>query len=153
MKIARDGQWYYDNSPIGRKKLVRLFSTILRHDEDGEHYLVTPVEKIRVEVEDAPFVATLMHASGSGADQVLRFETNVGDVTEAGPDHALRFNIDPETGQPSPYVHVRARLEALISRAVFYDLVELGEVEGDAFGVRSHGCFFPIAPAEDIAGL
>ncbi|MBL6761261.1 MAG: DUF1285 domain-containing protein [PS1 clade bacterium] len=147
MKIARDGQWYYDNSPIGRKKLVRLFSTILRHDDDGEHYLVTPVEKIRVDVEDAPFVATLMTASGEGRTQVLRFETNVGDFTEAGPDHPMRFEIDATTGEPSPYVHVRARLEALIARAVFYDLVELGEVHEDRFGVWSHGVFFPIASA------
>ena len=147
MKIARDGQWYYDNSPICRKKLVRLFSTILRHDDDGEHYLVTPVEKIRVDVEDAPFVATLMTASGEGCLQVLRFETNVGDFTEAGPDHPMRFEIDATTGEPSPYVHVRARLEALIARAVFYDLVELGEVHEDRFGVWSHGVFFPIASA------
>jgi uncharacterized protein len=152
MKIARDGQWYYANSPIGRKKLVRLFSTILRHDEDGEHYLVTPVEKIRVEVEDAPFIATLMSVTGAGRQQVLRFETNVGDFTEAGPDHAMRFEIDAESGEPSPYVHVRARLEALIARAVFYDLVELGVVEGDKFGVWSHGVFFPISSAEE-AGL
>lgn len=151
MKIARDGQWYYDNSPIGRKKLVRLFSTILRHDKDGEHYLVTPVEKIRIEVEDAPFIATLMQVSGSGQNQVLRFETNVGDFTEAGPEHAMRFEIDPESGEPSPYVHVRARLEALISRAVFYDLVELGVVEGDKFGVWSHGIFFPITDAAAVA--
>ena len=148
MKIARDGQWYYDNSPIGRKKLVRLFSTILRHDKDGEHYLVTPAEKIRVEVEDAPFVATLMHVSGSGQDQVLRFETNVGDFTEAGPDHTMRFEIDAESGEPSPYVHVRARLEALIARAVFYDLVELAEVHDGQFGVWSQGIFFPISSAE-----
>ena len=113
MKIARDGQWYYDNSPIGRKKLVRLFSTILRHDKDGEHYLVTPVEKIRVEVEDAPFVATLMQVSGAGQEQVLRFETNVGDFTEAGPEHHMRFEIDAVSGEPSPYVHVRARLDGL----------------------------------------
>lgn len=151
MKIARDGQWYYDNSPIGRKKLVRLFSTILRHDKDGEHYLVTPVEKIRIEVEDAPFIATLMQVSGSGQNQVLRFETNVGDFTEAGPEHVMRFEIDPESGEPSPYVHVRARLEALISRAVFYDLVELGVVEGDKFGVWSHGIFFPITDAAAVA--
>ncbi len=150
MKIARDGQWYYDNSPIGRKKLVRLFSTILRHDKDGEHYLVTPVEKIRVEVEDAPFVATLMQVAGSGQEQVLRFETNVGDFAEAGPDHAMRFEIDAASGEPSPYVHVRARLEALISRAVFYDLVELGVVEGDKFGVWSHGVFFPITDATEV---
>ena len=148
MKIARDGQWYYANSPIGRKKLVRLFSTILRHDEDGEHYLVTPVEKIRVEVDDAPFVATLLHVQGSGRQQVLQFETNVGDVTEAGPEHGLRFDIDPQSDEPSPYVHVRARLEALIARSVYYDLVALGEIVGDEFGVWSHGVFFPIASAD-----
>ena len=153
MKIARDGQWYYDNSPIGRKKLVRLFSTILRHDKDGEHYLVTPVEKIRVTVEDAPFVATLMQVSGAGQEQVLRFETNVGDFTEAGPDHPMRFEIDAISGEPSPYVHVRARLEALIARSVFYDLVELGVVEGDKFGVWSHGVFFPMADAEALEAL
>ena len=150
MKIARDGQWYYDNSLIGRKKLVRLFSTILRHDKDGEHYLVTPVEKIRIEVEDAPFIATLMQVTGSGQEQVLRFETNVGDFAEAGPDHAMRFEIDAKTGEPSPYVHIRARLEALISRAVFYDLVALGVVEGDKFGVWSHGMFFPITDAAEV---
>ena len=153
MKIARDGQWYYNNSPIGRKKLVRLFSTILRHDKDGEHYLVTPVEKIRVEVEDAPFVATLMQVSGAGQEQVLRFETNVGDFTEAGPEHHMRFENDAVSGEPSPYVHVRARLEALIARPVFYDLVELGVVEGDKFGVWSHGVFFPIADAEALEAL
>ena len=153
MKIARDGQWYYDNSPIGRKKLVRLFSTILRHDEDGEHYLVTPVEKIRVEVEDAPFVATLMQVSGQGEGQILRFETNVGDFTEAGPEHVLRFEIDATTGQPAPYVHVRARLEALIARSVFYDLVALGVEHGEDFGVWSHGQFFPICKAAELADL
>ncbi|MDA8544330.1 DUF1285 domain-containing protein [Alphaproteobacteria bacterium] len=152
MKIARDGQWYYANSPIGRKKLVRLFSTILRHDEDGEHYLVTPVEKIRVEVEDAPFIATLMSVRGAGRAQVLRFETNVGDFTEAGPDHPLRFEIDKKSGEPSPYVHVRARLEGLIARPVFYDLVELAEVHEGQFGVWSHGVFFAISSAEE-AGL
>ncbi|HAT07895.1 MAG TPA: DUF1285 domain-containing protein [Rhodobiaceae bacterium] len=148
MKIARDGQWYYDNSPIGRKKLVRLFSTILRHDSDGEYYLVTPVEKIRVDVEDVPFIATLMTVSGKGRTQVLRFETNVGDFTEAGSDHALRFEIDAASGEPSPYIHVRARLEALIARAVFYDLVELAEVHDGQFGVWSQGLFFPISTAE-----
>lgn len=153
MKIARDGQWYYDNSPIGRKKLVRLFSTILRHDKDGEHYLVTPVEKIRVEVEDAPFVATLMQVSGAGQEQILRFETNAGDFAEAGPEHPMRFEIDAATGEPSPYVHVRARLEALIARSVFYDLVELGVVENDKFGVWSHGVFFPITDADELEAL
>jgi uncharacterized protein len=152
MKIARDGQWYYANSPIGRKKLVRLFSTILRHDEDGEHYLVTPVEKIRIEVEDAPFIAALMTVTGKGRAQILRFETNVGDFTEAGPDHPMRFEINAKTGEPSPYVLVRARLEGLIGRPVFYDLVELAEVYEGQFGVWSHGVFFAISSAEE-AGL
>ena len=148
--IARDGQWYYAGSPIGRKRLVRLFSTILRHDDDGEHYLVTPVEKIRVEVEDAPFVATLMQVTGSGRDQVLRFETNVHDFASAGADHALRIELDPKDKTPSPYIHIRARLEALISRAVFYDLVALGETLDDQFGVWSQNVFFPIASAADV---
>tara|TARA_B100000886_G_scaffold325607_1_gene271323 strand:- start:238 stop:843 length:606 start_codon:yes stop_codon:yes gene_type:complete len=150
LRIARDGQWYYDDSPIGRKRLVRLFSTILRHDDDGEHYLVTPVEKIRVEVEDAPFIATLMQVTGSGRDQVLRFETNVHDFATAGPDHALRIELDPMDKTPSPYIHIRARLEALISRAVFYDLVALGETLDDQFGVWSENVFFPIASAADV---
>ena len=152
MKIARDGQWYYANSPIGRKKLVRLFSTILRHDEDGEHYLVTPVEKIRIEVEDAPFIATLMTMTGEGRAQILRFETNVGDFTEAGPDHPMRFEINAETGEPSPYVHGRARLEGRRARPVFYDWVERAEVHEGQFGVWSHGVFFAISSAEE-AGL
>ena len=147
LRIARDGQWYYAGSPIGRKRLVRLFSTILRHDEDGAHYLVTPAEKILVAVEDAPFIATLMYAEGTGRTQVLRFETNVGDITEVGAAHALRMEIDATTGAPSPYVHVRARLEALIARAVFYDLMALGVVVGDDFGVWSGGQFFALAPA------
>jgi hypothetical protein len=150
LRIARDGQWYYAGSPIGRKRLVRLFSTILRHDEDGEHYLVTPVEKIRVEVEDAPFVATLMQVTGSGRDQILTFETNVHDFASAGAAHLLRIELDPDDKTPAPYIHIRARLEALISRAVFYDLVALGETVDDQFGVWSENVFFPIAPAADI---
>ena len=150
LHIARDGQWYYAGSPIGRKRLVRLFSTILRHDDDGEHYLVTPVEKIRVGVEDAPFVATLMQVTGSGRDQALRFETNVHDFATAGAEHALRIELDPKNKTPSPYIHIRARLEALISRAVFYDLVALGEMVDDQFGVWSENVFFPIAPAADV---
>ena len=150
LHIARDGQWYYAGSPIGRKRLVRLFSTILRHDDDGEHYLVTPVEKIRVGVEDAPFVATLMQVTGSGRDQALRFETNVHDFATAGAEHALRIELDPKDKTPSPYIHIRARLEALISRAVFDDLVALGETVDDQFGVWSKNVFFPIALAADV---
>ena len=155
MRIARDGTWFYMGTPIGRERLVRLFSTILRHDEDGKYYLVTPVEKVGIRVDDAPFLAVGMAVEGEGREQVLRFTTNAGDETAAGADHPMRFVIDRETGEPAPYVHVRARLEALINRAVFYDLVELGveeEHEGRRwFGVWSGGVFFPFMPAEEMA--
>ncbi len=153
MKIAANGQWFYAGSPIGRAALVRLFSTILRHDEDGEHYLVTPAEKIRIEVEDAPFIATLLHVEGQGKTQILRFETNVGDFTAAGAAHALRFMVDEHTAEPRPYIHVRARLEALISRSVFYQLVDYAVHYEGNFGLWSGGVFFPIMPStalEDI---
>lgn len=144
MRIARDGTWYYLGSPIGRKPMVRLFSTILRHDEDGKYYLVTPVEKVGIQVDDAPFVAIEMAVEGAGPEQTLRFRTNVDDWVTAGPDHPIRVTIDPETEEPSPYVHVRARLEALIARAVFYDLVDLAEEREGRLGVWSAGRFFPI---------
>jgi len=155
MRIARDGTWFYMGTPIGRPRLVRLFSTILRHDEDGKYYLVTPVEKVGIKVDDAPFLAVAMQVEGEGRDQVLRFTTSVGDETVAGREHPLRFVIDETTGEPSPYVHVRARLEALINRAVFYDLVECGVEESHAgetwFGVWSGGVFFPFMKAADMA--
>ncbi len=150
LKIDARGQWYYAGSPIGRKKLVKLFSTILRHDEDDEYYLVTPVEKIRVEVEDAPFIVTLFYREGEGQDQQLIFETNIGDFVKAGKDHAMRFEIDAKTHEPRPYLHVRANLEALISRAVFYDLVALGEHHKGKFGVWSEQCFFPIIDSDAV---
>lgn len=155
MRIARDGTWFYMGTPIGRERLVRLFSTILRHDEDGKYYLVTPVEKVGIKVDDAPFLAVAMSGEGTARDQTLTFTTNVGDVTVAGAEHPIRFVVDTETGEPAPYVHVRARLEALINRAVFYDLVELGteeEHEGKRwFGIWSGGVFFPFMPAEEMA--
>lgn len=155
MRIARDGTWYYMGTPIGRPPMVRLFSTILRHDEDGKYYLVTPVEKVGIQVEDAPFLAVAMQVAGKGRAQVLSFTTNVGDEAVAGPEHPIRFEIDPDSGEPAPYVHVRARLEALIARAVFYDLVELGvehEHEGALwFGVWSSGQFFPFMLAHEMA--
>ncbi|HEX7777361.1 MAG TPA: DUF1285 domain-containing protein [Parvibaculum sp.] len=155
MRIARDGTWFYMGTPIGRDRLVRLFSTILRHDEDGKYYLVTPVEKVGIRVDDAPFLAVAMTVEGEGRDQRLSFTTSVGDSAAAGPDHPIRFVIDKATGEPAPYVHIRARLEALINRAVFYDLVELGaEEERDGkrwFGVWSGGVFFPFMPAEEMA--
>lgn len=155
MRIARDGTWFYMGTPIGRERLVRLFSTVLRHDEDGKYYLVTPVEKVGITVEDAPFVGVAMIVEGEGREQVLIFTTNVGDETAAGKEHPMRFEIDAETGEPAPYVHVRARLDALINRAVFYDLVELGveeEHEGEQwFGVWSGGVFFPFQKAGEVA--
>lgn len=154
MVIKRDGTWHYMNSPIGRKPLVRLFSTILRHDEDGKFYLVTPVEKCAIEVEDAPFLAVEVQVQGGGKDQLLTFRTNVDDEVTAGPDAPMRFVINPVTKEPSPYVFVRDRLEALINRAVFYELVNLGveeEYEGDThFGVWSGGVFFPICLASEL---
>lgn len=150
MRIARDGTWYYLGTPIGRKPMVRLFSNIIRRDGD-DYFLITPVEKVGIQVDDAPFVAVLMDVQGSGEQQVLRFTSNVDDVVEAGPQHPLRFHIDPLTHEPSPYVHMRANLEALIHRSVFYQMVELAvehEVDGQQWlGVWSGGQFFPIGQA------
>lgn len=156
IRIARDGTWFYLGSPIKRRRMVKLFSTILRHDADDRYYLVTPVEKIAITVDDAPFVAVAMTAHGSGRDQVLTFRTHVDDEVMAGPEHPIRIETEPGSGEPSPYVHIRGGLEALINRAVFYDLVELGverEIDGvTVLGVWSAGEFFAIGPVEDAAG-
>ncbi|MBT9384024.1 DUF1285 domain-containing protein [Pseudooceanicola sp. CBS1P-1] len=155
MRIARDGTWFYQGTPIGRPEMVRLFSTILRRDGDA-YFLVTPVEKVGLTVEDAPFVAVDFEVSHQGPDQVLTFVTNVGDSAGAGSDHPLRVTRDPDTGEPAPYVLVRDRLEALIDRKSFYRLVELGTTEAhegaDWFGIRSGGQFFPIIPANELTG-
>ncbi len=153
MRIARDGTWFYQGTPIGRPALVRLFSTILR--KDGERYfLVTPVEKVGITVDDAPFVAVDVEAAGEGRAQTLRFVTNVGDAVTAGPEHPIRVVRDPDTGEPAPYVLVRAALEALIDRKSFYRLVELGVHEQHAgeswFGLWSGGEFFAIIPSRAL---
>ncbi len=149
MRIARDGTWFYLRTPIGRPELVRLFSTILRKDGD-DYVLVTPVEKVGITVDDAPFVAVDFNRKGDG----LVFETNVGDKMTAGPDHPIRVERDPETGEPSPYILVRANLEALIDRKSFYRLVEIGEhadYQGESwFGLWSLGEFFPIIPSAEL---
>ncbi len=154
MTIKRDGTWLYQGSPITRKRMVRLFSTILRRDEDGRYYLVTPVEKCGITVEEAPFVAVEMQVEGAGRDQVLRFRTQVDDWVRADEAHPIRLETDSETGEPAPYILVRDRLEALINRPVFYDLVALGttvQMDGeDHFGVWSAGTFFPLAAAADL---
>lgn len=155
MRIARDGTWFYHGSPIGRKKLTKLFSTILSRDEDGEYWLTTPVEKGRVVVDDAPFVAVALDVEGAGSAQSLRFRTNLDDEVTADAKHPIRVALDHCTGEPSPYVLVRGRLEALIARTVFYQLVEIGveETLGDEtlFGVWSAGCFFPLGRLSEAA--
>jgi hypothetical protein len=144
--IKRDGLWFHEGSPIGREPLVRLFSTLLRKDPDGFH-LVTPVEKMRITVEDAPFIAVRVDRSG----EALRFLTNVGDEVEAGPDNPIRVDADPKTGEPRPYLHVRRGLEARIRRPVFYELVEMAQErdtpDGPRLGVWSNGAWFPVGPA------
>jgi hypothetical protein len=150
IRIRKDGVWFHEGSPIGREALVRLFSTVLRLDPDGYH-LVTPVEKLRIQVEDAPFIATRVDQAPGEQGDILRFQTNVGDVVEAGPDNAIRVETDPVSGAPRPYLHVRRGLEALIARPVFYELVELARErdtpQGPRLGVASHGAWFPIGPA------
>jgi hypothetical protein len=147
IRIARDGTWFHQGSPIGRKELVRLFSTILRRDGD-DYVLVTPAEKMRIIVEDAPFTAVLMDVEGERRDQHLIFTTNVGDVTIAGTGNLIRVFTDPVSEEPAPYVHVRRGMEARIARAVFYQLADLA-VPGEGehvgmLGVWSSGAFFPI---------
>lgn len=153
MEIKADGTWFYMGTPIGRPQLVRLFSTVLRKDADGKTYLVTPVEKIGIRVEDAHFIAVEMNVTGTGAEQALTFRTNVGDVFEAGAEHPLRFVIEDVTGGLKPYLLVRGRLEALVSRAVMYDLAALGEellIDGvPVFAIRSGGQIFPVMPVEE----
>lgn len=145
--IARDGTWYYQGTPIARRRLVRLFAGVLRREDDG-YWLVTPVERVRVDVEDAPFTAVELRVDGDGRDQVLSFRTNLDDWVDAGPEHPIRVEHAPETGEPSPYILVRHRLEALIVRSVFYELVELATAdrrEGrEVLGVWSQGTFFPL---------
>ncbi|MBU2963760.1 DUF1285 domain-containing protein [Citreicella sp. C3M06] len=143
MVIRRDGSWWHEGTQIQREALVRLFSTILRKD-GKEFVLLSPVEKWIITVEDAPFVAVDVDVIGDGDAQVLRFTTNVGDTTDAGPDAPIRVSEDPATGAPSPYVMVRDGLEALIDRKTFYRLAELGEEHDGRIGVRSNGVVFAL---------
>lgn len=153
--IRRDGSWIHEGTPIGRARLVRLFSTVLKREGD-RYYLVTPVEKLGIRVEDAPFVAVLMESIDAGEAQKLVFTTNVGDGIVAGPDHRLVFREYEQTGERVPYIEVRAGLEALVARSVYYDLVALGETRQtdgvDEFGVWSSGVFFPFGAGDDVNG-
>lgn len=153
--IKRDGVWFYEGTPIGRARLVRLFSTVLKR-EGARYYLVTPVEKLGVQVEDAPFLAVLMRREREGRNQRLVFTTNVGDEVAVGLEHELVFREQPAAQGSAPYIEVRAGLTARVARAVFYDLVALGEIHQidgeDYFGVWSEGVFFPLGPAGDVFG-
>lgn len=153
MRIARDGTWFYEGTQIERPALVNLFASILRKDDDA-YFLVTPVEKVGLIVEDVPFIAIDFEREGEGDAQTITFTTNVDDVAVAGPDHPIRVIRDEMSGEPTPYVLIRAALEARIDRKSFYRLVELGEIrlyEGVPwFGVRSSGQFFPIIPEVDL---
>ena len=153
MEIRADGTWFYEGTPIGRPGLVKLFSSILRK-EGADYFLVTPVEKVGIRVEDAPFVATDAEIAGAGAGQSITFTTQVGDTVAAGPDRPIRVERDAATGEPRPYVLVRAELEALIDRKTFYRLVEAGahaEVDGTRwFGLWSGGAFFPVIPSAEL---
>ena len=150
LRISRDGTWYYQGSPIHRVRLVKLFASVIRRDAD-DYYLVTPVEKLKIQVDDARFVAVEIEREGGGESQRLLFRTNVDDVVEASSQYPIRVVIDPLTGEPSPYILVRERREALISRPVFYQMADLALMESDAssteFGVWSCGHFFILGDA------
>ena len=153
IRIARDGTWYYLGSPIGRKSLVKLFSSVLNRDEFGDFWLVTPAELCRITVDDAPFNAVEMTVSHDKNGQLLTFRSNLDEKVTAGPDHPINVEIKPETGEPSPYIVIREGLEALIVRSVFYDMVEISEereVGGKTrLGVWSSGMFFELGGIGD----
>jgi hypothetical protein len=155
MRIAADGSWHYMGSPINRPALVRLFSTVLRKDPE-RYVLVTPVERVGIIVEDAPFVAVEMAVTGEGENRQVAFRTNVDDLVQVGPDHPLRFDQDVHGGV-KPYVKVRGELWARVTRALAHDLIALGEergADGEAvFGVAVEGSFFPIAPMTEAGSF
>jgi hypothetical protein len=143
MRIARDGTWFHEGSPIGRAAMVRLFSTILRREADGSYVLVTPAEKLDIEVEEAPFVAVELRSEGAGRERMLAFRLNTGDLVVAGPDHELRF--EQKQDGPHPYLAVRRGLDALVARPVYYELAEIALDEGaDPPGLWSRGAFFAL---------
>ncbi len=150
MVIKADGSWWHDGARITRLPLVKLFASILRKDDDGETYLVTPVEKIQIEVERGHFIATRVDIEGEGEGQRIFFTTNLDEVVEAGPEHSIRVETDSKTLEPSPFVNIRGRLEASMTRPVFYELVENATErdmgEGKQLGVYAGGVFFPLGP-------
>ena len=153
MRIARDGTWLYRGSPINRMPLVKLFASVLRRDRDGSYWLVTPAERGRVAVEDAPFIAVAVDRQGEARDQRLIFRTNLDEIVTADADHPLRVETAAD-GTPAPYILVRPGLEARLARPVFYELVDLGQEEplgGEIqFGVWSGGMFFRLGELGDL---
>ena len=153
LRIAADGTWYYLKTPIGRPALVKLFASVIKREGD-KYFLVTPVEKCGIVVEDAPFLAVELKVETQASHRILHFRTNVDDWVACGPQHALRFEPEPETGGLKPYLHVRRQLWAKVTRALFYDLVELGEereVDGQRmFGIASGLAFFAMQPAASL---
>ncbi|MAK60093.1 MAG: hypothetical protein CMK09_03855 [Ponticaulis sp.] len=149
MEIRKDGSWWHEGTKFSRQKLVDLFSTILRKDLDGSTYLVTPYEKVIVHVEDAPFIGVRVDKALQGEEPVLVVTTNLGESVEISKEHPLRVEVDEETGEPSPYVLIRGRLEAKLTRPAFYELVELAETRDEALYVRSHGADFLIGSLEE----
>jgi hypothetical protein len=153
IRIDRNGLWFYHGSPIGRKELVRLFASVLQRDDEGRYWLITPAEKGEIQVEDAPFSAVEMMCEGEGAQHIIRFRTNVDDIVNVDRDHPIRVEIDPETGEPSPYVMVRDGLEARLTRSVFYELVEIGldqsAEDAQILRIWSNGISFPIGNLSD----
>ena len=147
IRIARDGTWYHNGLPFTRLPLVKLFSTVLKRAPNGDYLLETPVERGRIEVEDAPFVAVEMQVEGQGRDRRLHFRTNIDQWVQAGVDHPIWVEENPANDEPSPYIIVKPGIEALIARSVFYDLVELAEELGDYFGVWAGGVFHPLGRA------
>jgi hypothetical protein len=158
IRVARDGTWFYHGSPIGRIPLVKLFSTVLKRDEAGDFWLITPAERGRITVEDAPFIAVEVRAEGAGEDQRLDFRTNLDEWVTAGPDHPIRVAYDTAGADlnpaPAPYIVVRDRLEARIARAVFYELVELAveriTPQGTELGLWSERIFFPLGASPPV---
>jgi hypothetical protein len=151
IRIAADGTWYHEGRPIRRMALVRLFASVLRREADGDYWLVTPVERARIRVDDAPFLAVELKAEGAGEGQRLSFRTNLDEWVTAGPDHPIACRAQPGGREPAPYLLVRDGLEAKLSRAVYYELaeraVELGRGGRPRLGVHSEGAFFPLEPA------
>jgi uncharacterized protein len=155
MRIASDGTWHYQGSPIGRAAMVRLFASVLKREGD-KYFLVTPVEKLGIKVEDAPFLAVALEVRSETPERTLMFRTNVDDIVPCNAEHKLRFEPEAGTGGIKPYLHVRRDLWALVTRSLFLDLVALGETRESngrrMFGVTSAGEFFPMAPAEAVTG-